>query len=177
MARYFRLFVLVLSGALIVAERSTRAEPLLKVVDHAIVSTTPLDMDEIRRRMVLAATRRGWAIQDEGGQRLIARIGTDSGRYEAVVGISYTDRAYSLTLLESKGFSQRGDTINSRANRWIRNLEQDIARAFLRPPAPVAAPSANSVSRPIVSTPKEVPPQSNWSTSGAFPPVQSSGSR
>jgi len=149
----------------------------VKVVDHAIVSTTPLDMDEIRRRLVLASMKRGWAVQDEGGQRLIARIGTDSGRYEAVVGITYTDRAYSITLLESKGFRQRGDTINSRANRWIRNLEQDIAQAFLRSPAPVAVPSANSVSTPVVSTSKEVPPQSNRSTSRAFPPVQSSGTR
>jgi hypothetical protein len=177
MAGYIRLFILVLFGVLLVAKHAARAEPIVKVVDHAIVSTTALDIDEIRRRVILAATRRGWAVQDDGGQRLIARIATDSGRYEAVVGITYADRAYSITLLESKGFRQRADTINSRANRWIRNLDQDIARAFLRPPAPVAARPASSISTPITSTSKEVPQQSNWSTSGAFPPVQSSGTR
>jgi len=170
MATRFPFSLHVLCGVFLVAALSAHADTIWKVVDHPIVSPVPLGLEEIGQRVTATATRRGWAINDDGQQKFRARIATSSGRYEAVVGITYTDKAYSITLLESKGFRQRGDSINSRANRWIKNLEQDIERAFLRAPPPVSATSLGSASQTIpapIARPR----------SGAFPPVQSSGTR
>jgi hypothetical protein len=126
MKRHPHLVGLALCGALFVATASAKAEQLVKVVDHPIMSATTLSLEEVRRRVVLAATKRGWSIEGAGQRQLTATIAASGGQYQAVVAITYTNTAYSIELVESKGFGQRGDQINGRANRWIRNLERDI---------------------------------------------------
>jgi hypothetical protein len=126
MRKSIGLIVSLLSGYLLIAAPSANADQLIKVVDHMIVSPRPLSLEEIKNRVFLAATKRGWSVQEEGSQRFRASIEAGRGANQAVVAITYTDRAYSIELVESKGFGQRGDQINGRANRWIRNLEQDI---------------------------------------------------
>jgi len=126
MSNRIGLVASILCCALLLATPSANADQLVKVVDHPIVSARSLDLEEIRRRVVLAASKRGWTIEADGQQQLKAIIAAGGGQYQAVVAITYTDRAYSITLVESKGFGQRGDTISGRANRWIRNLERDI---------------------------------------------------
>jgi hypothetical protein len=123
----------VLGGSLLLATPSANADQLVKVVDHLIVSSRPLSLEEVKSRVNMAATRRGWMVEDDGQQRLRAIIEADHGNYQAIVSITYTEKAYSIELVESKGFRQRGDQINGRANRWIRNLEQDIHVMMQRP--------------------------------------------
>jgi len=125
MSKWIGLIASVLGGALLFAGSSANADQLVKVVDHLIISPKSLSVEEVKNRVYLAATKRGWSLQDDGPQRFRASIQAGGG-LEAVVAIAYTDRAYSIELVESKGFRQRGDQINGRANRWIRNLEQDI---------------------------------------------------
>jgi hypothetical protein len=126
MSRYLGLAALILCCSLLLVTASANADQLVKVVDHPIMSAQSLNLEEIRRRVVLAASKRGWTIEADGQQQFKATIEAGGGQYQAVVAITYTDKTYSITLVESKGFGQRGDTINGRANRWIRNLEHDI---------------------------------------------------
>ena len=116
----------LLSGCLLLSAPAANADQLLRVVDHMIVSPRPLSLDEIKNRVYLAATKRGWSVEEGGPQRFVASIEAGRGASRAVVAITYTESAYSIELVESKGFGQRGDQINGRANRWIKNLEQDI---------------------------------------------------
>jgi hypothetical protein len=125
---------IALCGALFIAMPAVYADTLIKVVDHPIISREKkISLDDIHRNIMAAAVRRGWEIQDDGPQRLRASIEANRGALQAVVSITYTNTAYSITLLSSKGFHQEGDSINGRANRWIRNLEEDIHKRLLKP--------------------------------------------
>jgi hypothetical protein len=126
MRKEFIAVASVLGGFLLLAIPSANADQLVKVIDHPIVSSRSLSLEDVKNRVQMAATRRGWTVQEDGPQRFRATIEADHGNYQAVVAITYTETAYSIELVESKGFRQRGDQINGRANRWIRNLEQDI---------------------------------------------------
>jgi hypothetical protein len=108
-----------------VAVPAARADKLVSVVNHPI--SKKLGLADIRKEIGLAATKRGWKVEEGGPQQIKATI-TANGGYEVVVNITYTDMGYSITLTDSKGFGQKGDTINGRANRWIKNLEADIAK-------------------------------------------------
>src|SRR5262245_3395653 len=108
MKRYAHLIAPILCGALLTAAPSTLADPILKVIEHPVVTSAPLNLEQIRQRMIVTATRRGWSINDDGPQKFRASIGTSTERRQVVVSITYTDKAYSITLLESKGFGQSG---------------------------------------------------------------------
>lgn len=110
----------------------TLADTVWRVVDHPITSYATLTVEEVGRRITMAASRRGWSLTIDGPQSLKARIATGRGGAELTVMVTWTERAYSIELLESRGFNQRGDQINGRANRWIRNLEQDISNIMSR---------------------------------------------
>src|SRR5688500_3306954 len=103
MGRHLRLVNFVLCGTLLVALPSARADQLVKVVDHMIVSSRPLSLEDVKNRVYLAATKRGWTVQEDGRQRFRASIQAGGGNYQAVVAITYTDKAYSIELVESKG--------------------------------------------------------------------------
>ena len=133
MIRHSRLLIPAAFAALLVGTVSVHADTVVRVVDHPIVSAAPLNIEQVRQRIVLAATQRGWTIDADGPQSLRATIAAGRGAYEAVVNITFSATAYSITLVESKGFGQRGDQINGRANRWIRNLEADIENMLERP--------------------------------------------
>ncbi len=55
-----RLTVPVLSAALLAAISSGYADQLVKVVDHPIAGQRSLD--DVRKRVIYAANRRGWMI-------------------------------------------------------------------------------------------------------------------
>jgi hypothetical protein len=126
MRKWVGLIVSVLGSSLLLAIPPANADQIIKVVDHPIIAPRLLSLAEIKNRVYLAATKRGWSVQEDGPQRFRASIQAGGGSTQAVVAITYTDKAYSIELVESKGLGQRGDQINGRANRWIRNLEQDI---------------------------------------------------
>src|SRR5689334_18026852 len=104
MRKAVSLVVSVLSGSLLLATPSANADQLVKVVDHLIVSLRPLSLEEVKNRVQMAATRRGWTVQEDGPQRLRAVIEADHGNYQAIVAITYTEKAYGIELVESKGF-------------------------------------------------------------------------
>jgi hypothetical protein len=132
MNRYIRS--IALCGALFIAMPAVYADTLVKVVDHPIATASKsLSLDDINRNITAAATKRGWTITQDGPQRLRAMIEASRGDYRAVVSITYSKDAFSITLVNSKGFHQEGDSINGRANRWIRNLEHDIDEQLARP--------------------------------------------
>ena len=123
--------LLILCGTLLAAAPPAYADKIANIANHPIAAK--MSEQDLRKNIVLAATKRGWMVEDAGPQQLKATISAGRGQYEAAVNITYSDSAYSITLMNSKGFGQTGDSVNGRVNRWMKNLEADIAKQLASP--------------------------------------------
>jgi hypothetical protein len=132
------MIVPVLSAASLAAISSAYADPVLNIVDRPVTSLKKMALDDVRRGIVLGGTRYQWIFSDDGPGKLKAT--QNAGKLSAVINISYTETAYSITLVESAGLGQKGDQIRARYNRWIglltRNIDSELTKmavGVLRP--------------------------------------------
>ena len=112
-------------GAVIVASACARTAPIYNVQDHPIpIATQNLPLEEIGRSIVQAGRRRHWRMDSVGPGQI---TGTFADRqHEAVINITYTRQAYSITLADSTNLRQEGDEVHKKYNKWIRALQREI---------------------------------------------------
>ena len=62
----------------------------------------------------------------------------------ADIRVSYTDRTYSITYVNSQNLRYMGARIDAHYNHWVNNLDHDLQLEFAAPPPPppLAAPAA-----------------------------------
>lgn len=109
----------------VVMMSACRTRPVYNVVDHPIPAASQrLPLDQIGRSITEAGRRRGWRM-DPSGPGQITGVLDDHG-HEAVINVTYSQQAYSITLAGSTNLRQEGDEVHKRYNRWVRLLEQTI---------------------------------------------------
>jgi|HubBroStandDraft_1064217.scaffolds.fasta_scaffold10324_3 hypothetical protein len=112
-------------AAIVPARVAAALEPIYSVVDHPFSqSSQRLSMDAIGRAIMAAGRPRGWQFEPGGPGELLAIQQTSQTM--AKVKVTYSQTAYSITLVEASMY-RRGNQIEGRYNRWVRNLESDIA--------------------------------------------------
>lgn len=94
-------------------------------VEQATVASS-LSQPQVRTAIVQAATNRGWVIEEESGDEIIAVINVRT--HQAKVRIPYSDNDYSIHYESSVNLKQRGSAIHRNYNRWVHNLNNDIRR-------------------------------------------------
>lgn len=110
---------------------AARIEPIYNVVEHPIPAMAQkLPLDDIGRNIMVAGLHRHWHFDLVGPGEL--RGTNASGSRSAVIKVTYTQKSYSISLVQSSNFDQVGDQIHRRYNNWIHNLERDIDDQFTR---------------------------------------------
>jgi len=103
----------------------------LEITDHPIpLPAQQLSLAAIGDSIVLAGNRRKWRFGDQGPGHLKATYA--ERQFEAVVDVTFTQRAYSLHLDHSSGLRQQGDEIHHNYNRWVNQLSADIDKELTR---------------------------------------------
>lgn len=112
-------------GAVIVASACARTAPIYNVQDHPIPTATQnLPLEEIGRNIVQAGRRRHWRMDPLGPGQITGTF--DDRHHEAVINITYTQQAYSITLADSTNLRQEGDEVHKKYNKWISALQREI---------------------------------------------------
>jgi hypothetical protein len=112
-------------GAVIVASACARTAPVYNVQDRPIpIATQNLPLEEIGRNIVQAGRRRHWRMDLVGPGQITGTF--DDRQHEAVINITYTRQAYSITLADSTNLRQEGDEVHKKYNKWIRALQREI---------------------------------------------------
>jgi hypothetical protein len=112
-------------GAVIMASACARTAPVYNVQDRPIpIATQNLPLEEIGRNIVQAGRRRHWRMDPVGPGQITGMF--DDRQHEAVINITYTQQAYSITLADSTNLRQEGDEVHKKYNKWIRALQREI---------------------------------------------------
>lgn len=124
-------------AALLFAPLAAHARPPVPIVDfleNAVSNSTgkALTVDQVRDAITAAAQSRGWQTsRSSNGGSLQATLNV-RGKHTVVVGITYSDKAYSIVYLSSTNmkFSSDPDTkerlIHPYYNRWVSELREAI---------------------------------------------------
>lgn len=85
--------------------------------------------DSMRTQIAIyeALQGRGWQLQSDDGQKIIARYNKHD-RHLAVIQIDYSAYRYSIKHVSSQGlgYNVKRNSIHRNFNRWVKNLEMDI---------------------------------------------------
>ena len=111
--------------ALLSMAACNRMQPVYNVVDRPIPSQAQqLSLAEIGRNIEVAGTNHHWRFDRLAPGQL--RASYSERTHEAVVLISFTQKAYSIHLDQSVNLKESGEEIHRTYNRWVMNLERDI---------------------------------------------------
>ena len=83
---------------------------------------------DIETAIVRSLEDRGWMVTEKTPGRVVAKIDVRA-RHSATIAISYTATTYSIAYVDSSGldYDAKKGTIHRNYNRWIANLNNDIA--------------------------------------------------
>ena len=118
----------VLIGSLVLTTACHLREKIADFSAQPIPARSPgRSLDEIAREIKAAGTPLDWTIEDAGPGKLIATHGHPKG-FAATVEISFTQTAYSITLLKSERLYEKDGAISTHYNAWARDLKAAIDR-------------------------------------------------
>ena len=128
-AHWTSLVFIVFFGAIFlfgVSARAARFEPIYNVTNHPLpVSAQRLPPQTIQQAIVDAALSYHWRIDSKGPGTIGATY--QRGKHQAVIAITYSQTAYSITLVRTSGMHQKTNgEINYNYNSWVRKLETRI---------------------------------------------------
>ncbi len=118
----------LLSAVLISLSLTTavHADTIKNIENHPVSAFShSMSLSNIARAIVQAGTERGWIMQSVDRNTVRARL--EVRAHVAVVDITFTRKAYNITYVSSQNLNHRNGRIHRNYNRWIRNLEGDIA--------------------------------------------------
>ena len=122
------LFASLALFGLAAGEAAARTRMIHNVVASPLPALNGATMKQISRAIVVAGSRRGWAIRPVGRGRLIATLHIRS--HMAEVTITHTRRTFSITYKRSHNLLYRKDGkteyIHRNYNSWIQFLARDI---------------------------------------------------
>ena len=118
-------------AAAVFAGACQRSEPIQNVENRPITGVTrPLTAEQVERAIAAAGVRRGWVFtRVEPG--LLRGTHADQG-HTLILDVPFTASTYSVRVNSSVRLREGDGTIHRTANRWIRNLQQDIDAELAR---------------------------------------------
>ncbi|ALM71484.1 hypothetical protein [Vibrio vulnificus] len=120
----FKIFISICLTLLLVG--CGRVQPILEIQDTPV--SYDLQSKQVKSAIVLAATKRGWAITEVEPGVLSAKLNLRSHFVEIM--IPYDDKYYSILYVKSENLNASDGNIHRNYNRWINNLNVDIQRQF-----------------------------------------------
>lgn len=116
---------LLIVSAVVTASACSRTRPVLNVQDHPIPAATQrLPLDQIGQAIIQAGRQRHWRMDPAGPGQITGIL--DDREHEAVINITYSQQAYSITLAASTNLHQEDGEVHKKYNKWVRQLEKAI---------------------------------------------------
>ncbi len=111
---------------------SIREKPILEIRDVAIANS---ESGTVAQKIEAALKARHWRIVERQPGVLVAKFakpGGEVGVISATINIAYDENSYSIAYLDSENllYDSKTGTIHRNYNRWVANLERDLAMAF-----------------------------------------------
>lgn len=126
--------VILLAVVALVAGNSCaiREKPVLNVADAPIVADESGSV-AVKIKDTLKARR--WKVIDEEPGTIVAnfsKANDDIGQHSVTIRITYDADSYSINYVDSENmlYDEVTGTIHRNYNRWIANLQRDLAGAF-----------------------------------------------
>lgn len=115
--------------AILVLASACRTSPLFNVRDSSVpvpASGPGLSLDQVTEAIVRAGVGLGWDMRAQRPGQIVGTLNVRS--HTAVVDISYSTKAYSITYSSSQNlkYDEAAGTIHSNYNGWIQNLDNAI---------------------------------------------------
>jgi hypothetical protein len=114
-------------GAMLLAlamPATSQAAAMYKPEPIAIPCNT-LTAQKIRGTVREAFLQRKWIVNDKGASAVEAKYIRKNTH--AVVSAAWTTKAVTIKYVSSEGLSAEGDEIHKAYNKWVQNIERDIA--------------------------------------------------
>ncbi len=122
----FGVLITVLAGSLLFSTAAQAASEIENVEGSPIPSS--LNDEQIVKTMQTGGMVRGWIIKQLEPGHLEATIYVRS--HMAKVDITYDAAAYSIRYNDSENLGYKNGKIHRNYNKWVKNLDMDIQRAF-----------------------------------------------
>lgn len=92
-----------------------------------------MNQRQVGDTIIQALTKRGWQVVSRTNGRITAKI--NRSRHEARIEVRYSRRQAKVSYLTSRELNYHVDEtgqprIHARYNKWIENIEKDLARAL-----------------------------------------------
>lgn len=102
-----------------------RTNPVL-VEPNCQIAVSPERVGDMKKAIVVAATRLGWSAVDKGPT--VVRCALSKSTHEVQVDVVYSDKDFSIRYVDSKEmeYDPKDQTIRRKYNQWVRNLEKEI---------------------------------------------------
>ena len=104
-----------------------RTAPIYNVEAQPIaVSASTYTLEDVRKAIIRAGSRRGWTFQDSGEGMLVGTIALR--KHRATIDVSYDKETFDITYRDSEElrYNEGKGVIHTNYNSWIQNLAQDI---------------------------------------------------
>lgn len=122
-----RLAMVVFSALLLIGLAAcARTMPVYNVGSMPVEtgSGAQLSADQVRDAIIEAAHTKGWFVQPESDNRLIATVHVRT--HMAEVEIAYSPTEYSISYKDSDNLLYNGSDIHRNYNKWVQLLEVRI---------------------------------------------------
>ena len=104
-----------------------RTAPIYNVEAQPVaVSASTYTLEDVRKAIIRAGSRRGWTFQDAGEGKLVGKIALR--KHRATIDVSYDRETFDISYRDSEklNYNEGQGVIHTNYNSWIQNLAQDI---------------------------------------------------
>jgi len=105
-----------------------RLDPVFDIVAAEIVSSTPKDLESVKKAIIAGGKVRRWRMQELAAGHLEAVIEVRS--HQATVDIIFDTKTYSITYRDSVNLKYSDGQIHRNYNKWIQNLDLSIQKSL-----------------------------------------------
>ncbi|HKW55286.1 MAG TPA: hypothetical protein VJO12_16465 [Stellaceae bacterium] len=145
-----RLALSLASLLLLATAGCMHTQPVYDVHDETLpAGALGLSHDEVGRKLAEAAARARWRVDRVEPTQVVATY--DAGSHSATVAITWSERTYSIGLVNSYNLREEGGQIHRTYNGWVRGLEREINSALY------SAQPATGVTPPMAATAAAAP--------------------
>lgn len=120
------VFTLSALSLLLLVSACARTQPILNIEEEPVItgSGEMPSLLKVRGAIFTACRDKGWLINPREDGHIIATAHVR--RHAAIVDISYTPAAYSITYRDSKVLLYDGQMIHRNYNKWVQLLSERI---------------------------------------------------
>lgn len=116
----------IMAGAAVLLLAACQTKPIATTQEHAVPpGAQALPLNAIEMAIVEAGARRGWRFQHVADGQVRATY--TKWPWVAEADVLFSTQSYRIQYVSAKNMERQNDGVERAYNRWVGNLERDIA--------------------------------------------------